>query len=113
VKRRQPPLKFHATAGFEHLDGKVPTFNGQIATPSLLKKPVGRGPCGICGGTNVRSYVSLIVAKGTHAETLQALDVGDADGCVYPLCVTCEALGQEVFLPAMQRRLRADPGIEA
>jgi len=112
LKRCQRPLKFHATPGFEHLDGKMPTFNGQVATPSVLKKTAGER-CGICAGANVRSYVSLIVAKGTHAETLQALDAGDADGRVYPLCVTCEALGQEVFLPAMQRRLRADLGIEA
>jgi hypothetical protein len=112
MKRRQRPLTFRATPGFEHLDGRVPTFNGQVATPALLKKAVGER-CGICGGMNVRSYVSLIVANGTHAETLQALDAGDADGRMYPLCVTCEALGQEVFLPAMQRRLRADLGIEA
>ena len=111
MKRRQRPLKFHATRGFEHLAGNVPTFNGQIATPSLLKKAAGEG-CGIRGGTNMRSYVSLIVAKGTHAETLEELDAGDADGRVYPLCVTCEGLGQEVFLPAMQRRLQADLAIE-
>jgi hypothetical protein len=112
MKRRQRPLTFHATPGFEHLDGKVPTVNGQIATPALLRKTAGER-CGICGGTNVRSYVSLIVGKGTHAEMLQVLDAGDADGRVYPLCVTCEALGQEIFLPAMQRRLRADLGVEA
>jgi hypothetical protein len=112
LKRCQRPLKFHATPGFEHLDGKMPMFNGQVATPSVLKKAAGER-CGICAGTNVRSYVSLIVAKGKHAETLQALDAGDADGRVYPLCVTCEALGQAVFLPAMQRRLRADLGIGA
>jgi hypothetical protein len=109
-KDRRPTrgLKIHATPGFEHLAGQTLTLNGKIATPEVLKQAAGES-CGICGSTDVRSYVSLLVMR---RDLLRALDTGDADGKIYPICITCESLGQDVFLLAMERRLRADMVIE-
>src|SRR4029453_7801470 len=101
-------LTIKATPGFEYLDGEHLTLNGEIATSAVMTKRAGT-KCGICGGTNVRSYVSLLVAR---PDLDRALAAGDADGRVYPLCENCESMGQDVFLPAMERRLRADLLIE-
>jgi hypothetical protein len=61
--------------------------------------------CGVCGSSSVTNYATILFPStlGEHAG-----DPAAVAAMVLGVCGTCEALGPDVFLPAMERRLVAE-----
>jgi hypothetical protein len=114
VKSTQKPIFFNeqqARAWLADIARKgrwIPSEETEIFTSDgrpldYAAQPRGK-TCGVCGSTAVVAHATLVDPTSIH-------DTGDGAviaAIVVGVCGTCEELGPDVFLPAIERRLREE-----